>query len=340
MKIKTFTMLLYMLAGLLIAIFTSLMTYMIIGKPIRMPMIKQIVMVVLAMAPAIGILSYFFGAYLSKKFIFIEQRLERIKQQDFETDKSHNMLIEIEGINQKMNYLAIQLDTLIRDLKKKNKNLSDLLLSMAHDIKTPITILNGHIEEMEDGLVEDEVLPEVLIRMKNELSFMDELTVDMLQYITSMDKKRVQSQVAVHTLLQEKVLPLLPQKANIQYLNHIDMDLTLRFNCTDFKRIALNILINAVKYTHSGHIRLYNERNIVFFENTGEMIDTEHAREIFEPFYTIDKSKNRKQSGFGLGLPIVRNLSQNNGYQCTLLSSDLERTVFKLEPLYKGSKTT
>jgi len=335
MKIKTFTMSLYMLAGLLIAIFTSIMTYIIIGKPIKMPMIKQIIMVVLAVAPAIGILSYFFGAYLSKKFIFIEQRLERIKQQNFQTDESHNMLIEIDEINQKMNYLATQLNTLIIDLKQKNKNLSELLVSMAHDIKTPITILGGHIEEIEDGLVEDAALPSVLARMKEELSFMDELTVDMLLYIASMDGKseRVRSPIDIHDILDTKVFPILPHKPNVQYLNAIDKDLVLTFNCTDFKRIALNILINAAKYTDTGHIKVYNEGNTLFFENTGEAISAEHAKEIFEPFYTIDKSKNRKQSGFGLGLSIVQNLSRNNRYVCMLSSSDEKKTIFKLMPL-------
>jgi len=334
MKIKTFTMLLYMLAGLLIAVFTSLMTYIIIGKPIKMPMIKQIIMVVASVAPAIGVLSYFFGAYLSKKFIFIEQRLERIKQQDFQTDESRNMLVEIDEINQKMNYLATQLHALIVDLKQKNKNLAEMLVSMAHDIKTPITILGGHIEEIEDGLVEEGALPDVLVHMKEELAFMDELTVDMLQYIQSMGSKeeRVQCSLNVYEILETKIFPLLPYVPEVQYINQTDRNLTLTFNCTDFKRIALNILNNAVKYTHTGHIKVYSEGATLYFENTGEAIDAEHANEIFEPFYTIDKSKNRKQSGFGLGLSIVKNLSQGNGYRCSLYRSDSEKTIFSLQP--------
>lgn len=336
MKIKTFTMLLYMLAGLLIAIFTSLMTYVIIGKPIKMPMIKQIIMVVFAVAPAIGVLSYFFGAYLSKKFIFIEQRLERIKQQDFEADESRNMLIEIDEINQKMNYLAAQLNALITDLRQQNKNLSELLVSMAHDIKTPITILGGHIEEIEDGLVEDKALPEVLVRMKSELSFMDELTVDMLQYIASMEKKRVQSDVFVHEMFEKKIVPILPAVQDVIYLNEVDKALVLKFNCMDLKRIALNILINASKYTDAGHIKVFNEKDILFIENTGTMISPEHSQEIFEPFYTIDKSKNRKQSGLGLGLSIVQNLCYRNGYDCTLYSSNPQKTIFKIATLSKS----
>ncbi len=331
MRIKSFTILVYMLAGLAIAVFTSLMTYVIIGKPIKMPMIKQIIMVVLSVAPAIGVLSYFFAHYLSKKFVFIERRLQRVKAQNFEADKSHTALVEINDINQNINYLAEKMDKLIEDLRQKNKTLSDLLVSMAHDIKTPITILSGHIEEIEDGLVEKEMLPEVLVRMKEELAFMDELTVDMLQYIESMGSKRVKRDIAVFEVMQDKVLPLLPNKEGVPVINTIDEDLRLSFNCTDFKRISVNILMNAVKFTEQGYVKVYNEGDTIVFENTGTKIDLDLREDIFEPFYTVDKSKNRKQSGFGLGLSIVKNLSANNGYHCYLYASNDEKTVFKLE---------
>ena len=321
-----------MLAGLAIAVFTSLMTYVIIGKPIKMPMIKQIIMVVLSVAPAIGVLSYFFAHYLSKKFVFIERRLERVKAQDFEPDESHTALVEINDINRNINYLAEKMDRLIEDLKQKNKTLSDLLVSMAHDIKTPITILTGHIEEIEDGMVEKKMLPEVLVQMKEELAFMDELTVDMLQYIESMGSKRVKRDIAVFDVTQDKVLPLLPYKEGVTVINTINEDLRLSFNCTDLKRISVNLLMNAVKFTERGYVKVYNEGDTIVFENTGTKIDLDLREEIFEPFYTVDKSKNRKQSGFGLGLSIVKNLSAHNGYHCYLYASNDEKTVFKLEP--------
>ena len=88
------------------------------------------------------------------------------------------------GINIHMNFLAQHMESLIRDLKQKNRNLSDLLTSMAHDIKTPITVLNGYIDEIDDGLITAEQLPHVLKHMKEEVKFLDELTVDMLAYIT------------------------------------------------------------------------------------------------------------------------------------------------------------
>ncbi|HIP62489.1 MAG TPA: HAMP domain-containing histidine kinase [Sulfurovum sp.] len=332
MRIKPFMILLYTITGVSIAIFTSIMTYLIIGAPIGMPMVYQIIIVILFMIPAIGLISYLFGRYLSDKFGFIQRRLDDIKQQKFDKDNSKNMLIEIDDINQNMNYLSTQMDTLMVTLRKKNKNLSNLLVSMAHDIKTPITILQGHIEEIEDEIVDKDALPQVLVQMKEELEFMDELTVDMLGFIMSMDDNRDKENINLHTLIKNEIFPILPQKDNITYINDVRHDFVLDFNRIDFKRVSINILSNAIRYTDSGHIAVYNIGDSIVFENTGEEILQKYRDEIFEPFYTIDKSKNRKTSGFGLGLSIVRNLSFNNGYRCYVYDSDTNRTIFYLEP--------
>ncbi|HHH20947.1 MAG TPA: hypothetical protein ENK87_03375, partial [Nitratifractor sp.] len=140
MRIKTLTTLLYIFAGLMIAIFTSIMTYIIIGKPIKMPMIKQIITVVISVAPAIGLLSYIFSSYLSKKFLFIQDRLNSLKEQDFSLNSDKTAILEINEINQNINHLSTKMSQLINDLKDNNRTLSELLVSMAHDIKTPLTV--------------------------------------------------------------------------------------------------------------------------------------------------------------------------------------------------------
>ncbi|UTW70155.1 GHKL domain-containing protein [Anaerobacillus sp. HL2] len=74
-----------------------------------------------------------------------------------------------------------------------------------------------------------------------------------------------------------------------------------------------NILSNAIKYTADGEkieIKLgANERDIrLTVMNANTQIDVEHLKKIFEPFYQIEKSRNRKTGGSGLGLYIVKKI--------------------------------
>ncbi len=333
MKIKPFIILVYTIAGLVISAITAFMTFMIIGTPIGMKMFLQIILTILCVLPIIITISYFFGKHLSNKFNFIEDRLQDIKDGDYKSNDTTNFLSEINHINTSMNFLSNKLNTLISDLKEKNQNLSDLLVSMAHDVKTPITILQGHIEEIEDGLVAKEEIPIILYAMKNELDFLNELTVDMLDFISSMHNHKSKTDIALKTFIDNEVFPVIAKKEYLEYINTIDQNYTCTFNKTDLKKISANILNNAAKFTNQGYIKVYTNENIIVFENSGEKIEKEFFEKIFEPFFSISKSKNRKDTGFGLGLSIVKNLARNNGYRCYVNSSDENKTVFYLEKI-------
>ncbi len=333
MKIKYFLVIIYAIAGLIISILSSFMTYMIIDKPIGYKMIVQIALVILFLTPLIGIISYFLGKYLSSKFNFIKFRLQDIKEERYTKDASKYRIKEIEEINQNINFLAVQIETLISDLKQKNQNLSNLLISMAHDIKTPITILNGYVEELEDGIVSADEMPQVLEHMKEEVKFLDELTVDILNFITSTQKDKARQKINIYSLIQNEVLSMLSKREDLKYINEIDKNLLIEFNKIDFKKVSLNLFNNAIRHTKNGYIKIYSDNSSIIFENNGEKIDEKFKEKIFEPFFTISKSKNRKESGFGLGLSIVKNLCLNNGYTCSLQSSDTIKTVFLLKKI-------
>lgn len=335
MKIKTFVVLLSTIAGLIVSIFTAVMTFVIIGEPIYKVMIFKIALTVFSVLPVIALLSFLAGNSLSKKFRFVELRLEKIRKQNFHQNKKHYLINEVEEINEYINFLSNQLEDLIDDLKQKNHNLSNLLISMSHDIKTPITIVNGYIEEIEDGLIQSDQLPLILNHMKKELDYLDELTVDMLGFISSTEQKKTKENIALYDFLQEEVFPLLHAREEIELLNNVPKDFEVEFNKVDLKKICLNILSNAIKYTKKGYVKVHIKNNKILFQNNGNKIKDELKDKIFEPFFTISRSKNRKNSGFGLGLSIVSNLAKNNDYKCLLKCSNLDKTVFSLEKEFK-----
>jgi len=342
MKIKAFLIIIYTVAGLLISTLTAFMTFLIIGEPIGSKMFFKIALTTVFVLPIIGLISYFIGRYLSERFNFIQERLENIKEEKFTQVKSKNIIYEINEINKNMNFLSNQIGTLIIDLKQKNQNLSNLLISMAHDIKTPITILNGYIEEIEDGIIKKDTLPSILKHMKDEVRFLDELTVDMLHFITSMKSNKTREKINLYSLVKDEIFTILPKNKNIEYINNLDKSFIIEFNKIDLKKICLNLLLNAIKHTDNGYIKVETKDKMILFENSGEEIKEEYTEKIFEPFFTISKSKNRKKSGFGLGLSIVKNLSINNDYICSLHESNKKVTTFCLKkidlPIFNNKK--
>ena len=90
MKIKTFIILIYTLAGLLIAGLSAFMTFVIIGTSIGTKMLIQIAFAIVLVLPIIIVISCFLGKYLSLKFDFIKKRLSLIKDENFKENIAAN----------------------------------------------------------------------------------------------------------------------------------------------------------------------------------------------------------------------------------------------------------
>lgn len=335
MSIRSFIILLYTAAGLLIAAVSAFATFVIIDTPIGMKMLGEIVVTVVAVLPVVIVISYLFGRYLIRLFEDIQGRLSSIRSDGFECHTHKAFLNEIESIHCDIDILEERISSLLDASRQQNETLRKLLISLAHDIKTPLTVIKGYVEEMEDGLIAPDHYEEVYAKIEKELDFLDEMGVDILTFIGSMQDKPERSVVKLKNFIDEAVIPLLPDSQKMRYINTVDEDLQISFNRVDLKKLLFNLLNNALKYATSNMVRIYNREHTICFENEAAPIPEPLHEKIFEPFVTVEESKNRRLSGFGLGLSIVRNLASRNGYSCSLLQSDIKKTVFALRPLHR-----
>ncbi len=314
MSIKKLLLLLYIMAGLIIAIFTAFMTFYIIDVPIGMKMFSKIVITIVFTLPVIAFLSYILGSFFSKKFIFIQKRLLQIADEDFTVYDTHESIKEVADIHKILNNVSMQLDNSINELKEKNSELTWMVRSFAHDFRTPLTIIAGNIEAIEDGLISQKELPTVLVKIKLETNYMSELLSDVLSFIHSLKSVVKKEKIALKKMLDEEIFVLIEPQNEVKLLNTLQENDTLEFTKIDLKKILINLLNNSAKFTESGSITLFFKDNSLIVQDTGIGIIDEECEKIFQAFYTVDKSKNRVKSGFGLGLAIAKNLALKNGY--------------------------
>ena len=302
------------MAGLIIAIFTAFMTFYIIDVPIGMKMFSKIVITIVLTLPIIAFLSYILGSFFSKKFIFIQKRLLQIADEDFTTHAHNESIKEIADIHKTLNTVSAQLDKSIHELREKNSELTWMVRSFAHDFRTPLSIISGNIEAIEDGFITQKELPTVLAKIKLETNYMNELLSDVLSFIHSLKSVVKKEKIALKFFLDKEIFALIEPQNGVNLVNHIQKNNTLEFTTIDLKKILINLLNNSAKFTQSGSITLFFENNSLIVQDTGIGIIEGECEKIFQAFYTVDKSKNRVKSGFGLGLAIAKNLAFKNGY--------------------------
>ncbi len=322
-----------MVAGLSIALFTAVMTYIIIDEPIGMKMFSKIALTIVATLPIIGLFSYYIGLYLSKKFDYIATRLDAIHENKFLNDTYHDKIVDITKIHHSIDDLSLRLKKSISSLQSNNANLSSIIKSLSHDIKTPLTIIDGYLEECEDDLITKEHMPQVIEILKKETAYLNELSSEAISYIQSQELSAPKEMIRLKAFLHAEVCPLLRVEKGVVLKCEIDEKDTVEFSPIALKKILINLLHNASKYTQKGTITTKVQHGDIIIEDTGVGIDAEDRERIFTPFVSLDESKNRATNGFGLGLSIAKNLAQTNGYDLLVDDSYKDGAKFILKNL-------
>ncbi|RUM72245.1 MAG: hypothetical protein DSZ08_01380 [Sulfurovum sp.] len=314
MNAKMYLIIYYSIAGVIISLFTAVMTYWIIDVPIGSKMMFKIFLTILATLPIIGILSYLIGDCLSGRLAAISHCLNDISEDKFLVDKHEESITDINAIHESIHELSHRLENSIVTLKKNNAQLNNMIRSLSHDIKTPLTIIEGYLEELEDGIVTKAQKPEIIAILKKETAYIAELSSEVIRYLQSFEIQAQKKTIVLKDFLHEEVCPLVRVPKDVVLKCKINEEDKMDFDCIALKSILVNLLHNASKHTQQGSILIQSLKNGIIIEDTGIGIDSQDAKMIFEPFYCADKSKNRQKNGFGLGLSIAKNLAENNGY--------------------------
>ena len=216
-----------------------------------------------------------------------------------------------------------------RELEQKQR---EFFSAASHELKTPLTILKGHLTGMLNkvkGYENREVYMERSLAVVEKM----ETLVKELLYLSKTDEsqKSEYKMIDLAELLRVQiadVTELLSEK-ELSLTVDIPDKLLCEVDSAQMERALQNILINAIRYSPNGeeiNISLSNEKNtnIVFckIENTGVTITEEVISHLFEAFYRVDASRNRNTGGTGLGLYIVRKIMDLHHAKYGIKNSD------------------
>lgn len=197
----------------------------------------------------------------------------------------------------------------------------DFISNVSHELKTPLTVLGGYVETMEDA---GQDLPERWQRptkaMSEQVVRMSRLVEDLLLLarLESMERPSEEHPVNVPALLEGLMeeARILSGAANHELTLEATPGLWLHANPAELRAAFSNLVANAVHYTPaSGRIsvRWHTDGRTAFFEveDSGEGIDKQHLGRLTERFYRADPGRARAHGGTGLGLAIVKHALQH-----------------------------
>jgi len=278
------------------------------------------------------ILSLLYSKMIAKPLIKINNVATKMAELDFSVHCEVTSKDEIGNLATTLNFLSEKLDTTLRELTTANMNLAydlekekklevmrkDFIASVSHELKTPLSLIDGYAEGLRDGIAEEENKSFYLQVIIEESEKMNSLISDMLALSTlesgnyKLEINAFYIDVLINSIIKKYSPKFKEKKINLQ-TNFEEINLKVYGDSFRIEQVIINFLTNALKYTLEAHIiyvstNIINDEILIGVENQGEHIAEEDLENIWLKFYKIDKSRNRLSGGTGLGLSISKNI--------------------------------
>lgn len=252
---------------------------------------------------------------------------------------------EIGQLCKEFDDMRIRLKSMVEDSITAEENTKEIISSISHDLKTPITAIKGYTEGIIDGVADtpekQKKYLQTIYAKANDITYL----IDELSLFSKVERNSLAYNFMSVNLdeyftdcISDISLDLESQNITIEYTNTTRKDAKILVDAEQLKRVLHNIVDNAVKYIDKpeGHIKiqitdvkkdppqppLYRQLNEdgsdlipetlpeefiqVEITDNGPGIDEKDLPHIFERFYRADASRNSSKRGSGIGLSIVK----------------------------------
>lgn len=230
--------------------------------------------------------------------------------------------------------LAADFNQMAEAIKTSEELRKSLTADVAHELRTPLSILRGTLDSIQAGVLE--ATPDVILSLQDETIRMSRLIKDLS------DLSRAE---AGNLDLHREIIRPSELKDKFSYLQTetelkgIDFEIDIPDNLPEISvdvvriiQVISNLLNNALRHTTTGKIQLTAEKadNGVMFSvtDTGTGIKKEDLPLVFERFYREDKSRSRKTGGMGLGLSIAKGIVEAHGGRIWVESKEGQGSIF------------
>lgn len=286
--------------------------------------------------------SLFFYAALSKMVKYLNQVETGIDNIVLDSADSIHMITELKPIETRLNEIKQILKKQEQEVIEGEKKKNDLIVFLAHDLKTPLTSIVAYLTMLDSyqDMPEEErqrythIALEKSIRLGELISEFFEITKFNLQDIVlepvELNLSMMLEQLAdeLYGVLREKNLTCEVEAAE---------DMVVYGDADKLARVFDNILRNAVSYCYPNtkiriQAEMTEEGNRIVFSNRGKQIPKEQLGTIFEKFYRLDEARHSTTGGAGLGLAIAKEIVELHGGTIWAESDDEETRFIVILP--------
>ncbi|MFO7847614.1 MAG: ATP-binding protein [Balneolaceae bacterium] len=293
---------------------------------------------------SVGLIVYLYTIWVNKRRVDLLHRISKNITRKIFDDYEEVSIEEKDELDLLVKRLILASKTVEKEILRLNKienYRKEFIGDISHELKTPIFAIQGFLETLLNGAMDDPEVNEVFLQkaMKN-VSRLTYLTKDLME-ISKLETGELKSNfqdIYLRDLVLDVVenLQYKSQKENVSIrVADFDKNLQVKADRNQIKQVLINLIENAIKYNVQGgfvEIGVKNhekdkDRIVLYTKDTGIGIDPKDIPRVTERFFRVDKSRSREKGGTGLGLSIVKHIIEAHG-ETLHIESDNNGTTF------------
>jgi two-component system, OmpR family, sensor histidine kinase VanS len=273
------------------------------------------------------IISFFYSKWISAPLLHLNHIAKKISDLDFSTKSNIKSKDELGELSNSLNSLSANLKKNIEELNNSNaqlfmeameraeneKKIRHLLTNLSHEFKTPLSIISGFVNILNDGVNEKESHYYYKIIMEE---------IDRLNYLISntlhLSKEEVHDQLiledfSINELIDNTLCHFEEMISHKKIVLDVQLDLFIvNADKAKIQQVLINLISNAIKYAHpytvlSVKTKPQNSKIMIMIENEGH-IEERDLEKIWNRYYRTEGIKKNTHEGSGLGLSITKNI--------------------------------
>ncbi len=268
--------------------------------------------------------------------------VEQIAKGNYDTEITHPTRNKIQALIASFNNMAKKLKKSEEMQKEYEENRKLLIANISHDLKTPITSIQGYMEAIIDGVVPEDKIDLYFKTISSNTEYMNKLIDDLFLFSKiDMDKldyhfEEVPIGAFTSDLMEEFAFEFAESHLSFSYKNKLDEDCLVRIDRKRIHQAVQNMIGNAKKYGDERDLAVHCEleRKLEVIElkiqDNGPGIPSDKLPFIFNRFYRIEKERTKNLMSTGLGLAIAKELIKGHGGDIHVSSTVGEGSCFTI----------
>jgi len=283
------------------------------------------------------LLSYILARYSIRRINRLRYATHSVASGDFDIHVDSNHKDEIDDLADDFNGMVSSLRASNEEIKRQEKRRREFMADAAHEMRTPLTTINGILEGLAYDVIPEEDKAHSIVLMQNETKRLIRLVNENLDYEKirtgqiALNKTNFDGTEVLHNLVEQ--LTKKAAAAEDQFSLTVPDTLPVWADYDRFVQVLFNIMQNAIQFSQKGTIAVTASRSdheaVIAVQDHGIGMTPEQVKNIWERYYKADPSrKNTKYGESGLGLAISHQLVQQHGGSIEVESEPDQGTRF------------